>query len=89
MNRVCVCVCVCGACVYIASVCCLWDTCVKYGGCGWYTWMEGARYMCVWCRCVLGVFSFACCVLIVHVICECQVDLPSHVIILLTLLYFS
>lgn len=34
------------------------------------------------------VFPFACCVLMVHVICECQVDLPSHVMILLKLLYF-
>ena len=81
MNSVCVCAWVCGACVYVASVCSLWDMCVKYVGCAWY--------MCVWCGCVLGVFSFACCVLMVHVICECQVDLPSHVMILLTLLYFS
>ena len=68
-----------GACLHAAFVCCLWDTCVKYGGCVWYTLMERVRYdvecgVDVCC----DVFPFACCVLMVHVICECQVDLPSR-----------
>lgn len=81
---------VCGTCLHAAFACSLWDTCVKYGGCVWYTLMERARYdMECGVDVCCDVFPFACCVLMVHVICECQVDLPSHVMILLKLLYFS
>ena len=51
--------------------------------CTWYLWC--ASLMCVWWTYGVSdvcVFLFSCCVLMVHVTCEFQVDLPSHVMTL-------
>lgn len=75
VRAVCVVLSACICMLFVGYVCEIWRVCMVHidGACE-YDMECGVDVCC-------DVFPFARCVLMVHVICECQVDLPSVMIL--------